>query len=106
LFRTQVCVESVVEAAGVTWQQVDRLLLVGGSTRMPMIREMMTRLSGRQPEVGVNPDEAVAIGAGAVATPSTGGGHPPPRQPPTFPEITPPGPGVAALIHECHPPGP
>jgi molecular chaperone DnaK len=97
LFRTQVCVEAVLEAAGMTWQQVDRLLLVGGSTRMPMVREMVTRLSGRQPEVGVNPDEAVAIGAGAVAALSTGSGHLPPGSPRTFQDITSQGLGVAAL---------
>jgi len=97
LFRTQVCVDSALEAAGVAWTQVDRLLLVGGSTRMPMVRELMTRLSGRQPEVGVNPDEAVAIGAGAVAALSAGGGRLPPGSPKTFQDITSQGLGVAAL---------
>jgi molecular chaperone DnaK len=97
LFRTEVCVESVLEAAGVTWEQIDRLLLVGGSTRMPMVRELMTRLSGKQPEVGVNPDEAVAIGAGAVAALSTDGGRLPPGSPRTFQDITSQGLGIAAL---------
>jgi molecular chaperone DnaK len=97
LFRTQVCVDSVLEAAGVTWSQVDRLLLVGGSTRMPMVRELMTQLSGKQPEVGVNPDEAVAVGAGAVAVLSTRGGHLPSGSPQTFQDITSQGLGVAAL---------
>src|SRR5690606_7169076 len=41
----------------------DDVLLVGGATRMPMIRDMLTRLSGKEPVDGVNPDECVALGA-------------------------------------------
>ncbi len=53
----------VIEKAGLHWPDLDEVLLVGGSTRMPMIRELLVRLSGRQPAVGVNPDECVALGA-------------------------------------------
>jgi molecular chaperone DnaK len=47
----------------VRWPDLDDVLLVGGSTRMPMIRDMLSRLSGKEPVGGVNPDECVALGA-------------------------------------------
>ena len=53
----------VLEKAKLTWADLDDVLLVGGSTRMPMIREMLTRLSGKAPATGVSPDECVALGA-------------------------------------------
>jgi molecular chaperone DnaK len=53
----------VLEKAGMRWGDLDDVLLVGGSTRMPMIRDMLVRLSGKQPVAGVNPDECVALGA-------------------------------------------
>ncbi|HHO51576.1 MAG TPA: Hsp70 family protein [Deltaproteobacteria bacterium] len=53
----------VLEKAGLTWDQLDDVLLVGGSTRMPMIRRMLTNLSGREPAEDVNPEECVALGA-------------------------------------------
>ncbi len=53
----------VLEKAGLAWSDLDDVLLVGGSTRMPMIRELLVRLSGKQPAEGVNPDECVALGA-------------------------------------------
>jgi molecular chaperone DnaK len=53
----------VLEKSGLEWPELDDVLLVGGSTRMPMIRNLLTRLSGKQPAEGVNPDECVALGA-------------------------------------------
>jgi molecular chaperone DnaK len=53
----------VLEKAGMKWSDLDEVLLVGGSTRMPMIRDLMRRLSGKEPAAGVNPDECVALGA-------------------------------------------
>jgi len=53
----------VLEKARLEWSQLDDVLLVGGSTRMPMIRNMLERLSGKPPAGGVNPDEVVATGA-------------------------------------------
>ena len=53
----------VLEKAGLRWPDIDDVLLVGGSTRMPMIRNMLTRLSNKDPATGVNPDECVALGA-------------------------------------------
>ena len=55
--------EIVLEKAGLTWDDLDEVLLVGGSTRMPMVRRLLTELSGKEPAEGVNPDECVALGA-------------------------------------------
>ncbi|HET7232066.1 MAG TPA: Hsp70 family protein [Longimicrobium sp.] len=52
---------------GLTPAQVDGVLLVGGSTRMPMVHDFVRRTFGREPLGGVNPDEAVALGAAVVA---------------------------------------
>ncbi|MFI6323242.1 Hsp70 family protein [Nonomuraea sp. NPDC050556] len=67
LSRTEVTVEEVMEEAELTWNQIDRILLVGGSTRMPMVSGMVQRMSGRMPDIGINPDEAVAMGAAIFA---------------------------------------
>ncbi|MFT4627279.1 MAG: molecular chaperone DnaK [Myxococcota bacterium] len=53
----------VLQKARLTWAELDDVLLVGGATRMPMIRNMLVRLSGQDPVSGVNPDECVALGA-------------------------------------------
>lgn len=53
----------VLEKAALTWADLDDVLLVGGSTRMPMVRDLLVNLSGKQPAEGVNPDECVALGA-------------------------------------------
>ena len=61
------------------WKDIDRLLLVGGSTRMPMVVDMLRQLSGLEPDHTVNPDEAVARGAalyaGYLLAKEGGGGH-------------------------------
>ncbi len=49
--------------AGVTAQQLDTIILVGGMTRMPKVQEVVKRFFGREPHKGVNPDEVVAVGA-------------------------------------------
>lgn len=65
--RTVFTTNQAVKAAGVLWDDVDRLLLVGGSTRMPAIRKAMKKISGLTPDDGVHPDEAVARGAAVFA---------------------------------------
>ncbi|MFZ5828614.1 MAG: Hsp70 family protein, partial [Planctomycetota bacterium] len=67
LERTSYTTRQLNTAAGLEWKDVDRLLLVGGSTRMLMVREMLKRLSGIEPDRTVNPDEAVARGAAIYA---------------------------------------
>ena len=52
-----------LKAAGLDWPDLDRVLLVGGSTRMPMVREMLQQLCGKAPDASVAADEAVAHGA-------------------------------------------
>jgi molecular chaperone DnaK len=49
--------------AGLTAKDIDEVVLVGGSTRMPKVQEIVTELFGKEPHKGVNPDEVVAIGA-------------------------------------------
>jgi molecular chaperone DnaK len=57
----------VLEKARMRWSDIDDVLLAGGSTRMPMVQEMLRRLSHRNPVTGVNPDECVALGAALAA---------------------------------------
>lgn len=67
LERTQILLEDVADAAGVQLSAVDKVLLVGGSTRMPMVRAMVTETVGKAPDLSVHPDEAVARGAAILA---------------------------------------
>jgi molecular chaperone DnaK len=68
LYRTSVTTRQVLTAASLTVKDVDRVLLVGGSTRMPMVRKMLADLFGKEPHGEVNPDEAVARGAALYAS--------------------------------------
>jgi len=52
--------------------QIDEIVLVGGSTRMPVIQQLVKRLTGKDPNLGVNPDEVVAVGAAIQAAVLTG----------------------------------
>ncbi|WP_299263177.1 molecular chaperone DnaK [Halorientalis sp.] len=61
--RTVGPTEQALEDAGYSKSDIDEVLLVGGSTRMPMIQEKVEDLTGREPKKNVNPDEAVALGA-------------------------------------------
>jgi molecular chaperone DnaK len=67
LQRTRLLVESVLANAKASWKDIDTILLVGGSTRMPMVREMLESMSGKVPDSAINPDEAIAIGAAMQA---------------------------------------
>jgi molecular chaperone DnaK len=63
--------EQALKDAGIQPNQIDEILLVGGSTRIPKIQDEVKRFFGKEPNKGVNPDEVVAIGAavqGAVLT--------------------------------------
>lgn len=63
LDRTAFTTRQTLDAAGLDWRDIDRVLLVGGSTRMPAVIEMLRELSGREPDRSVSLDEAVAHGA-------------------------------------------
>ncbi len=67
LDRTETLTRQVLAAAGLTWEQVDGVVPVGGSTRMPMVHARIRSMSGRPPIGGVHPDHAVAIGAALAA---------------------------------------
>jgi molecular chaperone DnaK len=67
LERTAYTSRQLVKTAGLDWPKVDRVLLVGGSTRMPMVPQMLEKLTGLKPDHTVNPDEAVARGAAIYA---------------------------------------
>lgn len=63
LDRTSFTTRQTLQAAGLEWKDIDRVLLVGGSTRMPAVFTMIKELSGMEPDCSVSPDEAVAHGA-------------------------------------------
>jgi molecular chaperone DnaK len=63
LDRTRFTTRETLLAAGLNWSDVDRILLVGGATRMPAVIQMLKSLSGQEPDRSVSPDEAVAHGA-------------------------------------------
>jgi len=69
--RTIPPMEQALKDAGIKPNEIDEVLLVGGSTRIPKIQEIVKKFFGKDPNKGVNPDEVVAIGAavqGAVLT--------------------------------------
>ena len=55
--------ETAIKEAGVSASQIDEVILVGGSTRVPKVQEKVKQIFGKEPHKGVNPDEVVAIGA-------------------------------------------
>lgn len=59
--------EQAIRDANLTKDQIDRVILVGGSTRMPAVTDLVRELSGKDGDKGVNPDEAVAVGAAVQA---------------------------------------
>ena len=56
-------VNQALKDAGITSSDLHKVLLVGGSTRVPAVQELVKRLTGKEPDKGINPDECVAIGA-------------------------------------------
>ena len=56
-------VEQALKDAGLSASDIDEVILVGGSTRIPAVQEMVAKIFGREPSKGVNPDEVVALGA-------------------------------------------
>lgn len=56
--------ETALKAAGLSKSDIDEIILVGGSTRIPAVQEAVEKFFGKKPSKGVNPDEVVAIGAG------------------------------------------
>jgi molecular chaperone DnaK len=67
LDRTMGIADFVLEDAGLTWPQIDKVLLVGGSTRMPAVAQVLLKRTGRAPSRELHPDEVVALGAAVQA---------------------------------------
>jgi molecular chaperone DnaK len=65
--RCRVAFDQAIKDAGLTKSQVDHVILVGGSTRMPAVQELVFNMTGKEPNKSVNPDEVVAIGAAVQA---------------------------------------
>lgn len=63
LDRLRKPIERSLRDAGVSLSEIDKIVLVGGATRSPVVRKFVAKLFGRVPSFGINPDEAVAIGA-------------------------------------------
>jgi molecular chaperone DnaK len=72
--RTRRLTEEALGEAGLSWPGLDGVLLVGGSTRMPMVRTYVTQMAGKAPRAGVNVDEVVALGAAIQAAIEVGQG--------------------------------
>lgn len=67
LKRTKAPVEAVIKDAGINVDSIDQVVLVGGSTRMPAVADLVKEVTGKEANKGVNPDEVVAIGAALQA---------------------------------------
>jgi molecular chaperone DnaK len=65
--RTEGPCVTALRDAGLSPEQIDEVILVGGQTRMPAVQELVKRLFGKEPHRGVNPDEVVAVGAAIQA---------------------------------------
>lgn len=67
LDRCRIPVEQALKDAKLTAADIDEVVLVGGSTRIPAVQDLVRRITGKEPNMGVNPDEVVAIGAAVQA---------------------------------------
>ncbi|MFP3393500.1 Hsp70 family protein, partial [Brevibacillus sp. SIMBA_076] len=61
--RTMTPVRQSLKDAGLSASEIDKVILVGGSTRIPAVQEAIKKETGKEPHKGVNPDEVVALGA-------------------------------------------
>jgi molecular chaperone DnaK len=65
--RTLTCIRNAMSDAGVSASQIDEVLLVGGSSRIPAVQDAVKKEMGKEPHKGINPDECVAVGAARQA---------------------------------------
>lgn len=61
--KTRIPCEDALKDAGISASEINEVILVGGSTRIPMVQELVKKIFGKEPHRGVNPDEVVAVGA-------------------------------------------
>ncbi len=69
--QTEDCMTRVIQAAALTWSGVDTVLLAGGSSRIPAVKDMIKRVTGKDVARDMNPDECVALGAAIQAVVTT-----------------------------------
>ncbi len=69
--KAEVCCVKAIQATGIKKADIERIILVGGMTRMPAIRDWVKRYFGKDPNCDYNPDEVVALGAGYLAAQNT-----------------------------------
>lgn len=65
--KTKVCMQLALKDANLTSANIDKVILVGGSSRIPLVQDMVKTVTGKDPFKGINPDECVAIGAAIQA---------------------------------------
>ncbi|MCD4656502.1 MAG: Hsp70 family protein [Planctomycetes bacterium] len=65
--QTETYLGLVLNEADITWDNIDEVLCVGGSTRIPMVRDMLEKVTGKAPNIEINPDEVVSLGAAYYA---------------------------------------
>src|SRR5690606_34723273 len=65
-------IEIAVKDAGIELSEIDEVVLVGGSTRIPAVKQLVSEMTGKEPNQSVNPDEVVAVGAAIQAGILTG----------------------------------
>ena len=65
--KTKGCMQIAMKDAGLTNAQIDKVILVGGSTRIPAVQDTVKAIAGKEPFKGINPDECVAVGAAIQA---------------------------------------
>lgn len=70
--RTQIPMQGALKDAGISASDIDKIILVGGSTRIPAVQESVEKITGKAPHKGINPDECVALGAAIQAGVLTG----------------------------------
>lgn len=68
LLKTKACIEQAIRDAGITYSEVNEVVFVGGSTRIPYVAQKVQEWTGKRPNKSINPDEAVALGAAIQAS--------------------------------------
>lgn len=68
-FRLRKPVETALKDAKLSFKDLDEVILVGGSTRIPAVQDLVRKMTGKEPNVSVNPDEVVALGAAVQVGP-------------------------------------
>jgi molecular chaperone DnaK len=66
--QTGKCMDRVIQAAGLDWSKIDTILLAGGSSRIPAVKDMIKKVTNKDIAMDLNPDECVAMGAAVQAT--------------------------------------